>query len=198
MKYILKYHELLLESSNSDSQQRISDIKTLVELGIADSSELGPIYRKEFIYLLTNFLDELGVRPVDLATPIQGKKGTLVLQFKLADVAKILSKVRFTQGLGPKETFTLRKAVDLVNLHQAELKKLDFTEQHWFIYYILKSDARYAIRGYGNRDFIPTSNRIVLFNGETSGDPLLAKFIQRIALDFTNYFPRIQDRFLSS
>ncbi len=186
MKHIISYPDWLNESS----ERRLEDLERLVNLGLAEPDELGQLYRTEFISKLMELFRELNIKPVDRATARQRANGTLVIQLRVSDVAKLLSKVRYTQGLGVRQLSSLQKTVRELEPYLERLEKMNFTRHQLFTYFIFKSSIRYAIwPGYRYRDWDPqktfnsTSNRIVDFSYHTRPEEALARFIYWVSLD---------------
>ena len=199
MKHIERYQDWkgLHESEEETApDQRLEDLKSLVDLGFAEPHELKAYYkenyagprRQEFLSRLTEMFRQVGVDPIDLTTARQAKNGTYHFQLTPAQVERILFGYPLPSGLVARQASRMQRRLKQLEGVRKEMKKVKnvtiynnstFTYvSSRYEYWVYPGDVRNAA-SYGR----PNSAPFIRFDGELTGEEMLARFIYQLALD---------------
>lgn len=147
--------------------------KTAKETGFASEIRLG------FITLAKDLFRSLGLEWRDQATPRQAANDTVVLQLSTADVAELVFTATPPAGLTPRQATKFAKIrLDLLPLRRTMEMVTKPERPNPFDYWILPGSLRNST-GLGT----PSSNRMVEWNGLSTPEEALARFLYQVALD---------------
>ena len=199
MKHIERYQDWkgLHESEKTDPDQRLEDLKSLVDLGLAEPHELKAYYkenyaeprRQEFLSRLMEMFGQVGVDRIDLTTARQAKNGTYHFQLTPAQVERILFGYTVPSGLAARQVTRMQRRLQSLEGVREEMRKGQEVRQYDFgghtkynssryEYWVYPGDVRNAA-SYGQ----PNSAPFIRFDGGLTGEEMLARFIYQLALD---------------
>jgi hypothetical protein len=173
-----------------ESDQRLEDLQTLVDLGMADPSEIERYRRsnyarparEEFVNRLNRMFQELEITPKNTTTPRQTKNGTMVFQLSPEQAVKILFEYTMPTGKSKNRRTRLAAALEKIRPHIESLIELgDRTLRNRssvYQFFIMPADARLSVT-YGE----PSANRFMKFDGSDDADDLMMKFIGQVAYE---------------
>ena len=187
--HVIKYSQWS-RVHESDHDQRYEDIKTLVDLGLAEPYELdnyrkstyGSTVRVEFMEKLRGMFRDLGINPKNMTTPIQRRRDTYVFQLSPAQAVKILFEYGLPERKSRNRATRMSRLLDRVRPHIDDLIALGnrtvTNGSTVYQFFIMPADARLAVT-YGK----PSANRFMKFDGVDDADDLLVKFVNQVALE---------------
>lgn len=196
MKHITHFNQWS-RLHESEEDQELEDIRRLVDLGLADSSELSRHYRERyslprregFLALLSGMFSELGIEPFDYTTPRQRKNGTYYFQITASQAERILYDYPLPAGLTGSQGSRMQRMLREMEPARQELRGLDQVDtQHPYTgatirssryqYFVYPGDIRTA-----SWDKSPNSSGFIKFDGSKEPEAILARFIYQVALD---------------
>jgi hypothetical protein len=185
--HVIKYSDWAMVS---ESDQRLEDLQTLVDLGMADPSEIERYRRsnyarparEEFVNRLNRMFQELGITPKYTTTPRQNKNGTLVFQLSPEQAVKILFEYSAPGGKSKNRRTRHSSALEKIRPHIDELiavsDRVIRSKSNVYQFFIMPADARLSVK-YGE----PSANRFMKFDGMDDADDLMMKFIGQVVYE---------------
>lgn len=172
-----------------ESEEEISGLKRMVELGLIDYSEfkrrlkelgVDDPTRAKFIELLRGVFAEAGVEWRDLATDRQKRNFTSVLNLTPAEVAKIIFSGRWVEGLSPRQVTRRDKLVAFLETVRPQMERITGHEdpRMGFWFWIFQGSARPS-----GWIATPSSSDLFKFDGTITPEGALARFIYQLILD---------------
>ena len=181
MKYITRY-------GLWESQAEVDGTKRLLDLGLVDLQDYKRTLRDtgwhlkrraEFITDLKTLFSELGLEWRDVATQRQASNDTVRLQLTTADIAELIFTATPPAGLTPRQETKLAKIRrELLPLQRAMEMGTKPEKPNPFDYWILPGSLRNST-GLGT----PSSNRIIEWDGTSTPQEAIARFLYQVALD---------------
>lgn len=172
----------------TESAEEVAAARRMLDLGLIDTADftrsaketgLASEIRLGFITLAKALFRDLGLEWRDVATPRQAANGTVVLQFSAADAAEILFTAGVPTGISPSQRARFNNIISALRpLQRAMEMETDPNERGPFEYWIFPGSLRNAARR-----GVPTSNRQVEWNGLSTPEEALARFLYQVALD---------------
>ena len=174
----------------NESDQRLEDLQALVDLGMADPSEIeryrrsnyAKPAREEFVNRLNRMFQELGIDPKYTTTPRQNKNGTLVFQLSPEQAVKVLFEYSVPGGKSKNRQTRHGSALEKIRPRIDELiaisDRVIRSRSNAYQFFIMPSDARLSAT-YGK----PSANRFMRFDGMDDADDLMMKFIGQVAYE---------------
>ena len=200
MKHVDSYHnwKRLQESEEETApDQRLEDIRNLVDLGFAEPHELKAYYkenyaeprRQEFLSSLMEMLRQVGVTPINLTTARQEKNGTYHFQLTPAQAEGILFGYTVPSGLAARQVTRMQSRLQKLEGVRKEMRKAKTVAEYDFGGHTKYMSSRYEYWVYPgdvrNASFYgqPNSSPFIRFDGKVTGEEMLARFIYQLALD---------------
>lgn len=172
----------------TESAEEVAAARRMLDLGLIDTADftrsaketgLASEIRLGFITLAKDLFRSLGLEWRDVATQRQAANDTVVLQLTTADIAELLFTATPPAGLTPRQASKFAKIrLALLPLQRTMEMGTKPERPNPFDYWILPGSLRNST-GLGT----PSSNRIVEWDGLSTPEEALARFLYQVALD---------------